>query len=94
MVTYIKGGRQFLDDDHFVQAHMLRVASYGTRYMTYRGYTTEIALPCAALWLYNMKKLNIKLEKKEVAHRFLGGPVTRVCTSTSNSRISTTFAFW
>src|SRR6187455_91377 len=86
-LTYIESARSVVDAEHFVQAHMIRRTPDATLSMIYRGYTTEVPLPCAALKLYTTQKLTLQLRtesddsppwREPARHSVAGdGPVTR-----------------
>ncbi|EAY82460.1 hypothetical protein OsI_37677 [Oryza sativa Indica Group] len=86
-LMYIETARSVVDAEHFVQAHMIRRTPDATLAMIYRGYTTEVPLPCAALRLYTTPKLTLQLRtesddsppwREPARHSVAGdGPVTR-----------------
>ncbi|RLM69898.1 hypothetical protein C2845_PM17G06550 [Panicum miliaceum] len=78
-VTFLEQERPTITAEHFVQGHMLHVAVDGSLIMIYRGYTTEVPLPCTRLELYAIKRLTLSLEEgRPPRHSVSGaGPTTR-----------------
>ena len=91
-VSYLDSERPRIGADHFVQGHILRITSDWSYVMIYRGYTTEVPLPCPRLELYATRKLTLHLEtgepfrpsRRDQAHYSVSGtetgrtgPVTR-----------------
>ena len=78
-IAYIREPRLEIGVDHFVQGHMLRTNPDQSVVMIYRGYSTEIPLPCPRLGIFNTKRLTLHLMMGETVtqERGQGGPMTR-----------------
>ena len=64
-VSYLDSEHPRIGADHFVQGHILRIASDRSYVMIYWRYTTEVPLPCLRLELYATRKPSLHLETGE-----------------------------
>jgi len=79
-VTYLPAMdeyRTFIGLDHFVHAHMMCEGPGNSVFMCYTGYEKEFELPCPKFSLYSVKRLTLRMEKKEPARHNTAGPMTR-----------------
>jgi hypothetical protein len=90
-VTYLDTPRKTFDEEHFVQAHLLKRVE-GELVMLYPHSSTTIVLPCPELGFYQIKRFTMNLASEDdeetirhSRHSISGpGPVTRSRTRKSD----------
>jgi hypothetical protein len=93
-VTYLDTPRETFDEEHFVQANLLKRVE-GELVMLYPHSSTTIVLPCPELGLYQVKKFTLNLAFEDNAemirpsqHNISGpGPATRSRTRRSDMNL-------
>jgi hypothetical protein len=65
-VTYLETPRETFDEEHFVQAHLLKRVE-GELVMLHPRSSTTIILPCPDLGLYQVRKLTLNLASEDDA---------------------------
>jgi hypothetical protein len=93
-VTYLETPRETFDEEHFVQAHLLKRVE-GELVMLYPHSSTTIVLPCPELGFYQVKKFTLNLASEDDAetirpsrHSISGpGPATRSRTRKSDRNL-------
>jgi hypothetical protein len=99
--TYLDTPRETFDEEHFVQAHLVKRVE-GELVMLYPHSSTTIVLPCQVLGLYQVKKFTLNLASEDDAetirpsqdNTFGPRPVTRSRTRRSERNLipeSTTY---
>lgn len=71
-IDYLPGNRVYLNEEHFIQGHILRRASRQSLVMIYRGYITKVPLPAPEHWLYRTRSLSFPLQIHEPARMSIG----------------------
>jgi hypothetical protein len=93
-VTHLETPRETFDEEHFVQAHLLKRVE-GELVMLYPHSSTIIVLTCSELGLYQVKKFTLNLASEDDAemirpsrHNIIGpGPATRSRTRRSDRNL-------